>query len=163
MNSERRKKFANGLSRLYLPRYEALCDVLSSDWQPYWGFRSVAEQNSLFERGREKSSVGKWKKIGATVTDAQGGESAHNYGCASDWTIFKDGKPIWLKAEDPLWREYEDACLKVGVRWGGDFQIRTDCYHNELEISVSWKVIKDVLDRQGMEAAMVAVEKSVVK
>ena len=143
----RRAFFRRGLSPLYLPHYDSLCEILGDKWQPYQGLRSFEKQDTMYARGRTTVPTGKQY----IVTNAKGGESAHNYGCASDWTIFMEGVPLWLSAGDPRWEEYENACEKVGLRWGGSFVSLVDCYHNELPISVPWKRVAKVLESSGQE------------
>lgn len=138
---DRRGRFRKGLHALYLPIYDALCEELAPHWQPYSGWRSIQEQALLFNQGR--TSPGK------IVTWKRGGESAHNYGCATDWTLWDQGKPLWSD-QDPRWSEYKTACEKVGARWGGTFE---DFVHNELRIGVSWKRIREVLDSKGLVEA----------
>lgn len=153
--ADRRKEYEKGLSSLYLPYYQALCDCLPEEWQPYFGIRTIELQDALYAKGRTAP--------GNIVTKAQGGASAHNYGCATDWTIFNNGNPLWLLKDDPKWQVYKDACGKVGVTWGGDFCSLTDLYHNELTISVSWSEVKKVLDQDGLDAAMAFISKVMVK
>ncbi|WP_370514461.1 M15 family metallopeptidase [Alteribacillus sp. YIM 98480] len=43
------------------------------------GYRTLEEQNNLYEKGRSQP--------GSVVTNAQGGESYHNYGLAIDFAI----------------------------------------------------------------------------
>lgn len=138
----RRERFRKGLSPLYLPYYDALCNLLGEHWQPYCGLRSLEVQQDLYAKG---------------TSPAKAGESAHNYGCASDWTLWDGGKPIW-DVEDPRWREYEQACEKVGLRWLGTIG---DAVHNELPLAVRWKLVRRVLDEQGMEAAMKYIAENV--
>ncbi len=128
----RREVFSKGLSPLYLPKYQILCENLSDIWQPYYGLRSIKDQDRLYSEGRTAP--------GHIVTDARGGESPHNYGCASDWTVWtSDQKPIWMAPKDPRWKEYIEAIKKAGLFWGGDFKGHfQDIDHNEVKISVSW-------------------------
>lgn len=158
-SDERRQKYANGLSRVYLPFYEALCSSLPDHWQPYYGLRSVKEQDALYRKGRDIQHIVP-KDI---VTNARGGESAHNYGCATDWTIFNEGVPIWMHSDDPEWQTYADACEKVGLLWGGNFKSLLDYYHNEVKLSISWKEVKVTLDARGMDAALSLIERTVVR
>lgn len=155
----RRTAIRAGLDQIYLPFYDALCDILSSQWQPFCGFRSINEQNDLYAKGR---SVGIPGKI---VTNAKGGQSPHNYGCATDWIIFKNKTPIWLKANAEEWEEYAQACEKVGLVWGGGFKtLKADNVHNELSIKLSWK--KDIAKtyfEQGLQEAMALIHSSVLK
>lgn len=127
---DRRKFYREGLSKEYAPLYDGLCALLDDRWQPYSGYRSNEQQDALYA-----------KHDG--TTDAKGGESAHNYGCATDWTIFDDhGKPTWLHKNDPLWDEYTTAIWKVGgLRSGAEFR-SDDIDHNELQISGKWKDYK---------------------
>lgn len=152
----RREVFAKGLSPLYLPKYQILCENLSDIWQPYYGLRSIFDQDRLFAEGRTTS--------GSIVTDARGGESAHNYGCASDWTPWSpDGKPIWLSAKDLKWQEYRDAITKAGLYWGGDFPGHfKDIDHNELHLSLSWSKIYDTFKSNGYSNAIEAIEKAII-
>ena len=52
------------------------------------GYRSTAEQNALFAKGRNAQGVVISAKD--TVTNARGGQSAHNYGCAVDFVPADD-------------------------------------------------------------------------
>lgn len=112
-------------------------------WQPYQGYRTFAQQNSLYAQGRTAP--------GKIVTNAKGGESAHCWGCASDWTLFDiHGQVIWLDADDSAWEEYEQAIDECGLKKGSDFG---DIDHNELHLKCSWKDILAVYNQSGMSAA----------
>lgn len=151
MIKDRRVFFRKGLSGLYTPVYDALSALLPDAWQPYQGYRSLEEQDKLYAQGRTTP--------GEIVTLARAGLSPHNYGCASDWTIFTDGKPEWLKAKDPRWEEYEQACEKAGARWGGSFSFQ-DRPHNELPIRVRWREVNAILRAQGMDLARAFISQS---
>lgn len=129
MIHNRREHYKQGLHEQYIPLYEVLCNLLDERWQPYSSFRSIEDQDKLYAEGRTAP--------GGIVTNARGGESAHNFGCATDWTIFENGQPKWLHKEDVLWEEYQTAVWKAGLKWGGDFG---DVDHNELK---TWKEIRD--------------------
>src|SRR5690606_12092414 len=88
--STRRERFRRGLHPLYLPFYDALCLELGDHWQPYFGIRTHEQQAFLYAQGRDRP--------GRVVTNARAGESAHNYGCASDWTVWRGGQPLWPDA-----------------------------------------------------------------
>lgn len=151
---DRRTKFRQGLSKLYLPYYDALCGLLGPDWGPYCGDRAFQEQDRLWLIGRQ----GRGGKI---VTRAKAGESGHNYGCASDWCIWHDGEAVWPPIRDGRWFEYSLACAKVGLRWGGDWNGNStssdekflDFPHNELLISCDWKHILLAYNQGGMTKA----------
>jgi len=129
---ERRKFFRSNLAPEYAVLYDGLCALLDDKWQPYAGYRTVAQQNALYAQGRTTH--------GALVTNAEGLESAHCWGMASDWTIFdSDGHPKWLTKEDTLWDEYTTAIWKMGLKAGKDFG---DIDHNEYLIHCKWKDYK---------------------
>lgn len=143
---ERRDFYRGGLHALYLPVYEGICSELSPEWQPYYGLRDFHEQDLLYAIGRTTP--------GEIVTDAQSGESAHNYGCASDWVIWDDqSKPVWIKSSDTKWKELSDAVKNAGGNWGGYFK-NTDCPHVELKLKIAWKAVRGVFISQGLPSAM---------
>lgn len=125
---ENRDKYRKGLSQLYLPVYDGICGDLGEKWQPYCGVRTFVEQDALWSKGRTTA--------GSMVTNARGGESPHNYGMATDWTIFVDGKPEWPTLHDSVWDEYREVVWKHGATWGGDWK---DGPHNEIKITPAWK------------------------
>lgn len=76
------------------------------------GFRSFAEQNALYAKGRTVK--------GTKVTNAKGGQSIHNYGLAVDFCIFDDKKqPQWTVNKD--WKRVveiaEGMGFEAGLRW----------------------------------------------
>lgn len=78
----------------------------------YCTFRSYAEQNELYTHGRTAS--------GKIVTNAHGGESAHNFGLAFDGCPMIGGKPMWDEAH-PSWITYGHVAAAVGLEWAGDW------------------------------------------
>lgn len=148
---ERRSFYRRGLNNFYLPYYDGLCGILGEDWQPFQGLRTIKEQDALYAKGRTVEPLGHAHR----VTDAPGGASGHNYGCATDWTKFVEGKPLWLTIDAPEWREYENACEKAGVHWlGVTTKGLADYYHNEVRLKVSWTQVKQVLDTAGYGRAI---------
>ena len=82
-------------------------------------FRSFSEQNALFQQGRNGDNRG-------TVTNAQGGESWHNYGLAVDIVFYRPGtnQPSW-DAPAADWDALGRAGLAAGfTRWLGQSQDR---------------------------------------
>lgn len=152
MSINRRDKFKLNLNALYVPYYEALCAALPERWQPYSGYRSFDEQTRLWNQGRVSD--------GHIVTNAKAGESAHNWGCGTDWTIWDGDKPIWMAASDERWEEYVNAVVSVGLRPGIEFH---DVDHNELKISCSWPAVLHVFDAQGSIAAHQKIESSITQ
>lgn len=149
---DRRTKFRQNHHPLYLPLYDKLCGLLPAIWQPYQGYRTFSQQDALYAEGRSSP--------GHVVTNARGGESAHCYGCASDWTIWDgDGQPIWLEASDPMWEIYFDAIGKCGLKPGHAFG---DTDHNELNLKCSWVDVRQVYESSGMDNAMALINRMVI-
>ena len=91
------------------------------------GYRSIAYQNSLYEKGRTQS--------GKIVTNAKGGSSYHNYGLAIDLVELKDGKVNWnfdYSKLLPLARKYN-------IAWGGLFKNILDKPHYEITFGYNWR------------------------
>lgn len=164
--TNRRVNVRRDLNLLFLPYYDALCaclispveiDGISYSWEPYCGVRSFMAQDRVYEQGRENIN-GIWvvREPSKVVTNAKGGESPHNYRCATDWCLWDaDGEPLWPEKEDPVWKLFIDAVTAVHLRPGSEFG---DVDHCELRINVSWKTIGDVWHEHGPHAADAAIK-----
>lgn len=147
---DRRTKFRQGLSTLYIPFYDALCSELPPEWQPYSGLRTFDQQTMLWQQGRSKP--------GGIVTNAKAGESAHNWGCGTDWTLWDaNDQPIWMPKTDPRWQQYVDAVIRVGLRPGAEFG---DIDHNELKLKCNWPAVLFVFNQNGSIAAQQKIEEA---
>lgn len=112
------------LDLLYPPFLERVLDVLHACRKrgaDYWGIsglRTFQEQNQLFAQGRTTP--------GAVVTNARGGQSAHNFGFAIDLSRDKNAQrtglqPDWTTgAYDILGAE----SAKSGLVWGGAWKFK---------------------------------------
>ena len=81
------------------------------------GFRSFAEQDSLYAQGRTKP--------GAIVTNARGGESLHNFGCAIDVVDRHKGYDI-------DWSKLGALGESLGFEWGGRWASFIDRPHFQI-------------------------------
>ena len=81
------------------------------------GYRSIAEQNSLYEKGRTQP--------GKKVTNARGGDSWHNYGRAADYAFVVNGKVTW----NGPWQTFGKIAVQCGLEWGGNFKSILDRPH----------------------------------
>lgn len=72
--------------------------------------RSNDEQAALYAKGRTSP--------GPRVTNAQPGQSAHNYGLALDIVPIVNGKPDWNGA-DPVWQSIGEIGEECGLEWFG--------------------------------------------
>lgn len=80
------------------------------------GLRTYAEQDALFAK-RPK------------VTNARGGDSWHNHGCAFDVTLFSGSKPVW---ESPLYTALGALGEDIGLEWGGRWKRMVDRPHFQI-------------------------------
>jgi len=81
------------------------------------GYRSIEEQNRLYDQGRTKP--------GKKVTNARGGYSWHNWGLAADYVFIINGKVTW----DGPWATFGKIARESGLEWGGDFKSIVDRPH----------------------------------
>jgi peptidoglycan L-alanyl-D-glutamate endopeptidase CwlK len=73
------------------------------------GLRTWAEQDALYAEGRTMP--------GKEVTNAKGGESWHNYGCAVDVAPFDNGIPDW-NSSHPAWARIVEVGESLGLASG---------------------------------------------
>ena len=77
------------------------------------GLRTYAEQDAIYAQGRSKP--------GKVVTNARGGYSIHNFGCAFDVGIFsKDGTEYFGEHAD--YAKVGKLGETLGLEWGGHWQ-----------------------------------------
>ncbi|MEK3907432.1 M15 family metallopeptidase [Oceanobacillus sp. FSL W7-1309] len=100
------------------------------------GFRSFEQQDSLYEQGRTKP--------GDIITNAQGGQSYHNYGLAIDYALRnQNGEIIWDIHYDGNnnghsdWFEVADIAKELGFDWGGDWSNFKDYPHLQMTFGLS--------------------------
>lgn len=114
------------------------------------GFRSVAEQNVLYSMGRTRP--------GKIVTNAQGGQSVHNYGLAMDFCLILDGGKYasWDTMQDfdhdgkADWMEIVGQFKEADWEWAGDWKTFREYCHVQktFGLSVS-RLAKLPLDKEG--------------
>ncbi|MBB6454063.1 peptidoglycan L-alanyl-D-glutamate endopeptidase CwlK [Salirhabdus euzebyi] len=99
-------------------------------------FRTVEEQDKLYDRGRTAE--------GNIVTYAKGGTSYHNYGLAIDFAIkLEDGSVIWDMEYDGNqngqsdWLEVVAIAKELGFEWGGDWKNFKDYPHLQMDFGLS--------------------------
>ncbi len=106
------------------------------------GRRTIAEQNSLYAKGRTTA--------GPKVTNAPGGSSPHNFGMAIDFAFLtpdgrltsdKNGEYSWGNGRP--WAEVAKFGKSLGLEWGGDWRKFKDRPHLEMpgwkELMAQWK------------------------
>ena len=82
--------------------------------------RTFDDQDALYAIGRTI------ELDRSPVTNAQAGQSWHNYGLAVDVVQIKDGNPLWT---NPNWSIIANEFKKEGFEWGGDFKSIKDKPH----------------------------------
>ena len=103
------------------------------------GLRTFKEQSELYAIGRTKP--------GKKVTNANAGESIHNYGFAVDIVLIIDGKTAswdtktdWDGDKKADWMECVEIFKANGWEWGGDWNTFKDMPHFEKK-GVKWRVL----------------------
>lgn len=86
------------------------------------GYRSKAEQDALYAQGRTKP--------GNKVTNAKGGYSMHNWGCAFD-ICRNDGKNPYDDS-DGFFTKVGKIGQSIGLEWGGSWKSLVDKPHFQL-------------------------------
>lgn len=112
------------VSQLYPPflaKMRLLAAATAARGQVYFAnstYRSVEQQDALYAQGRTKP--------GAIVTNARGGQSAHNFAIAMDWTHDADNNAANGLQQDWTPEQYrvlaEEAVklgLDAGFNWAG--------------------------------------------
>jgi peptidoglycan L-alanyl-D-glutamate endopeptidase CwlK len=78
-------------------KWQAECRTAGLTVLIYCTLRTSAEQDELYKVGRtvKGKDVTTRRPMGRTVTNARGGQSAHNFGLALDFVPMLLGKPQW--------------------------------------------------------------------
>lgn len=105
------------------------------------GFRSIEEQDALYEQGRSTE--------GSVVTNARGGDSYHNYGLAVDFALItRQGDVVWDMNYDGNgngisdWMEVVELAKQLGFTWGGDWASFPDYPHLQMDFGLSIRDLK---------------------
>jgi peptidoglycan L-alanyl-D-glutamate endopeptidase CwlK len=118
--------------KLYPPFLAALQSLLDAahgrgaDFFVVSGFRTYAEQSALYFQGRTSA--------GTKVTNAQAGQSPHNFGIAADLCRDADANRAGLQP-DYRPEEYEilrELAPKYGLVWGGSWEKFPDRPHVQM-------------------------------
>lgn len=113
------------------------------------GLRTVEEQNELYAQGRTKP--------GKKVTNAKGGQSNHNYGCAVDLGFYVNGQISW---EDKFYFNIGRWAAAVGLDWGGNWKTIKDRPHVELPNLPKPAVLLPIYQKGGLKAVWEFIDKS---
>lgn len=101
------------------------------------GFRTLKEQEAIYNQGRTPESKAKKEKI---ISYAKPGQSYHNYGLAVDLVRMNGNKPDWLYDMELL----QPIAARYGIVWGGTFKNVVDAPHFELTLGYSWRQLQTI-------------------
>lgn len=102
----------------------ALCTAKNIDVLVTSTLRDFETQAALYAQGRTTP--------GKRVTNAQPGDSAHNYGMAFDVVPLRDGKPVWGTETDDdqdLWETIGELGEEAGLDWAGRWKTFREYAH----------------------------------
>ena len=106
------------------------------------GYRTIAEQDALYAKGRTAP--------GKEVTNAKGGSSFHNYGLAVDLAnLVNDGKDINWEFDMFNLRPF---AVKYGIEWGGDWKSLKDFPHFQIAYGYPWRNLLAYVEQKKVDA-----------
>lgn len=104
------------------------------NWVCMQGRRTIAYQNTLYAQpsdGKDNDGDGRIDEADEKVTNAKGGQSAHNFGLAADLAPEKAKGLIDWNAPSIMWEAMGNIAMKHGLTWGGTFKSIKDLPHIE--------------------------------
>lgn len=120
--------------RPFVDSFIAECASVNLDILIYCTYRSNEEQDQLYAQGRTEP--------GHIVTNAQAGQSAHNYRLAFDGCPLMAGKPMWQEPlSGPHWAQYGQIAQSCGMEWGGAWTSFVEGPHCQM---ANWKQVAGV-------------------
>lgn len=102
----------------------AACAAAGIDLIVTCTLRDWEMQAQLYRQGRTTK--------GARVTNADAGDSAHNYGLAYDVVPLRNGKPVWgtiATMDEELWTRVGELGELEGLEWAGRWRTFKEFAH----------------------------------
>lgn len=108
--------------------YELLCIAKTNglDIGITSSYRSNAEQEALYNKGRTPESIRRGEQI---VTKVRPGFSWHNHGLAFDVAPKKESGSFYWPNDESLWNKIGEWGKSTGLEWGGDWRSFKDRPH----------------------------------
>lgn len=100
-------------------------------------YRNNTQQAALYAQGRTTP--------GNIVTNANAGESYHNYGLAMDISAIKDGKHSY----NLDWEAISTIAKNLGFSWGGDWKNLADKPHFQMDFGLSTTQLAQKTQKNG--------------
>lgn len=103
------------------------------EWGVVSATRTIKEQHGLFIQphdGIDNDRDGKVDESDERVTNADGGQSPHNFGMGCDLAPMRNGS-IWWEAPREVWKAMADIAVKHGLTAGFYFKSIVDMPHIE--------------------------------
>ncbi|WP_110926751.1 peptidoglycan-binding protein [Bacillus massiliglaciei] len=109
------------------------------------GYRSMTEQARLYGQGRlgyTYQGVNYSNMAKPIVTNAEPGESYHNFGLAVDFFIVSDDGRSAIWTVDSRWRRVAAIGKELGFAWGGDWTSFKDYPHLEMTGGLTYRQLQ---------------------
>lgn len=157
---------------------------VSFDLDVVQGLRTYSEQDMIYAKGRtimsdvscthngvsRKPGTCPVHPLGATVTNARGGYSWHNFGVAVDLAPMTITHGIDWNASHPQWREMEQKGTALGLTSGAYWQRLVDAPHfqitGDFPVAAPTDAVRAIVDQgnqtirdQGLKAFWLVVDK----
>lgn len=140
-----------GFKDQLLQTLEILVQTVGINVRLTCGFRSISEQQEIYDQGRTKP--------GKIVTDAEPFQTFHNYGIAADF-CFRGQDPylaITVNA-DNIWEKVGNIAIQNDLTWGGTFKFK-DKPHLENNYGLAWENCQSVVEDGGISALWSELDK----
>lgn len=127
------------------PSFREVINDIRGDFERETGYalgvvsarRTIAEQDAIYQESHDGDG------IGDGVTNAKGGQSAHNFGLGVDVCPMKSPKEPWWDAPKWLWDKLGELVEAHSLTWGGNFKKLHDVPHIEdprwKQVQALWK------------------------
>jgi peptidoglycan L-alanyl-D-glutamate endopeptidase CwlK len=99
-------------AKMRVEKFIELCKENQIDLLVTSTYRDFESQTALYNQGR--------KTEGKIVTNANAGDSFHNYRCAVDVVPLLNGKPEW-DGSNSIWAKVGALGKEAGLEWAGDW------------------------------------------
>jgi peptidoglycan LD-endopeptidase CwlK len=146
--------------RLREPVLDAILECRDQGYPlvPYFGLRTLSQQNRLYRQSRPLSTIqDKIKELrdkhapyladqlahtppckAGYVTNSVGGLSWHNWGLAVDCYLKIGNTPVW--SDHPGYTAFGEAVTRRKLKWGGTFKRLRDVGHVQFHLKEPWEL-----------------------